>query len=315
MIRYLARRVLAAVVVLFVLSLLAFAMVRLIPGDPAAQFVSADNPDPAALAAIRAELGLDRPALQQYLSWVGGAITGDFGTSLTRPQEVGGQLAARFPVSVQLAVMALLLSVLGGVPLGVAAAVRPGGVVDAVVRSASFVALSVPAFIIATVLVLVNSTTLRLRLIGSVPLSEDPWLSIATMLGPALVLAVPVGAVVTRYTRGTLVDVLGHDHVRTARAKGASVPAIVRRHGLRNAMIPVVTVIGVQLAGVIGGTVIIESIFAIPGIGSYLIDSINTTDYPAIQACVLVIGLAFIVINLVVDLLYPVIDPRIGTNA
>ncbi|WBU36716.1 ABC transporter permease [Homoserinibacter sp. YIM 151385] len=311
MTRYLGGRLLAAAIVLFALSLLAFGMVRLIPGDPALNFVQVDNPDPAVLEAIRQQLGLDRPWYTQYLEWIGGAVTGDFGSSLTRPQQIGEQLAVRFPVSLQLAVMAMLIAVAFGVPLGVMAAVRPGKAVDAVVRGLSFVSLAVPAFIIATVIILVNTSTVRLRLLGHVSFEDDPLGSIGSMLAPAIVLSLAMGAMIARYTRGTVIDALSQDYIRTARAKGASVGRIVVRHALRNALIPVTTIIGVQLAAIIGGTVIIETVFAIPGMGSYLIESINTTDYPAIQACVLVLGAVFIIINLVVDLIYPLIDPRI----
>lgn len=311
MIGYLGRRALAALVVLFALSLLAFAMVRLIPGDPALNFVTVDNPDPAALAAVREQLGLDRPWYTQYLEWIGGVLTGDFGTSLTRPQQIGEQLALRFPVSLQLSLMAVIIATVIGVPLGVLAAVRPGGVVDALVRGVSFVSLAVPAFIVATVVILVNTNTVKLRLLGFVRFEDDPLGSIASTLVPASILALAMGAMISRYARGTVIDALSQDYVKTARAKGASTARIVVRHALRNALIPVTTVIGVQLAGIIGGTVIIESVFAIPGMGSYLIESINSTDYPSIQACVLVLGFVFVVINLIVDFLYPLIDPRI----
>lgn len=315
MLRYLSQRGVAALLVLFVLSVLAFSMVRLIPGDPATNFLAQDNPDPNALEEIRERLGLNRPYAEQYISWIGHAAVGDFGMSLTRPQAISAQLAERFPVSFQLAIMAVLISVIVAIPAGMIAATRPGGVIDGIVRGASFLSLAVPAFIVATVLILVNSLTLRLRLLGYTPFSEDPLESIRSMLTPAILLSLPVGAVIARYTRGTVMDALSQDYIRTARSKGVPISSVLFRHSLRNALIPVVTIVGVQLANLIGGTVIIETIFAIPGIGSYLIESINMTDYPAIQACVLVIGLTYIVINLVVDLLYPVIDPRIRTAA
>lgn len=308
---YLVRRVGAALIVLFVLSLLAFAMVRLIPGDPAASFINPDDPDPQALERIREQLGLNVPWYLQYWTWIRDAAVGDFGTSLTRPQQISEQLGNRFPVSFQLAIMAVVIGVAASIPLGVLAAVRPGGVVDGFVRGITFVSLAVPAFIVATIVILVNSQTVRARLLGYVPLERGVAASVLSLLVPAVVLALPVGAIICRYARGTVIDALSQDYVRTARAKGASVSRIVMKHALRNALIPVTTVVGVQLATVIGGTVIIETVFAIPGIGSYLIESINGTDYPAIQACVLLIGLVYIVINLIVDLLYPVIDPRI----
>lgn len=315
MVRYLGQRAVAAVLVLFVLSLLAFSMVRIMPGDPAANFLATDNPDPNALAQIREQLGLNRPFVVQYVSWIGSAFVGDFGMSLTRPQAISEQLVERFPVSLQLALMAVLISVIVAVPLGVLAAARPGGIIDVLVRGASFFSLAVPAFIVAMVLILVNSLTLRLRLLGYTPFDVDPVDSIRSLLAPAILLSLPVGAVIARYTRGTVLDALSQDYIRTARSKGALTGRVLFGHSLRNALIPVVTIVGVQLANLIGGTVIIETIFAIPGLGSYLIESINMTDYPAIQACVLVIGITYIAINLAIDLLYPVIDPRVRSAA
>lgn len=313
--RYLLGRFGAALLVLFALSLLSFGMVRWIPGDPAAQFMSAENPDPGQLAAIRTELGLDRPWYTQYFDWMGGLVQGDFGQSLTKSIGINGQLGDRLPVSLQLAAMAIVIALAVGVPLGVWAALRPGGLADVVIRGASFMALSVPAFILAALVILANSQTVRARVIGFVPFAEDPAMNLRLMALPALLLALSVGAVFARYTRGTVIDALEQDYVRTARAKGASLGRIVTRHALRNALIPVATVVGIQLAVLIGGTIVIESVFALPGMGSLLIEAINTSDYPTIQACVLVIGLTYVVINLLVDLLYPLIDPRVRVVA
>lgn len=311
MTKFLAKRLGVAVLVLFLLSLFVFAMVRLIPGDPATQYLDVNNPDPAQLAAIRARLGLDEPWYEQYLQWMGGVLSGDFGTSLTRPFDIGQQIGVRLPASLLLAVLASILSVLMGIPAGIAAATRSGRASDAGLRGASFLAISIPAFVVGTIVVLVNSQTLKLNLIGYIPLTEDPLGSIAQMFVPALVLAVPMAGILTRYTRNTVLDVLAQDFVRTARAKGASTAYLVRKHAVRSALVPVTTVIGIQLGMLVGGTIIVESIFAIPGMGSMLIEALNSTDYPTIQACVLMLGGVYIVINLVVDLLYPVIDPRI----
>ncbi|MEU2198781.1 ABC transporter permease [Isoptericola sp. NPDC019482] len=310
---FLARRLGTAVLVLFLLSLLVFGMVRLMPGDPAAQYLDTTNPDPAQLEAIRAQLGLDVPWYQQYLDWIGGVLHGSFGTSLTRPFEIGAQIADRLPASLQLAVVASVLAVAVGVPAGVLAAVRTGRPSDTTVRAVSFLALSVPAFVIGTIVVMVNSRTLRLDLIGYTPFSEDPAASLAHMLVPALVLSLPMAGTLSRYTRNMVIDVLSQDFVRTGRAKGAPTGYLVRRHAVRSALVPVTTVIGIQLGTLVGGTIIVENIFAIPGMGSLLIEALNSSDYPTIQACVLVLGAVYIAINLVVDLLYPVIDPRIRT--
>ena len=314
MAKYLAKRLGAALLVLFALSLLSFGMVRMMPGDPALQYLNIENPDPNQLDEIRAELGLDQPWYIQYGEWLGGVVTGDFGSSLTKSQEIGSLLADRFPVSLQLAVIAVLVGLLIGLPSGVISAVRQGTPLDALIRGSSFLALSIPAFAIGAVLIMVNALTLKLPLIGYTPWETDPIGSILSLLAPALVLSLAMSAVVSRYSRGTVLDTLSQDYIRTARSKGVPTGRIVRGHALRNALIPVTTVVGIQLAALIGGTVVIENVFAIPGMGSMLIEAINSSDYPTIQASVLVLGACFVLINLVVDLLYPVIDPRVRAS-
>jgi len=312
--KYLAKRLGAALLVLFALSLLSFGMVRMMPGDPALQYLNIENPDPNQLDEIRAELGLDQPWYIQYGEWLGGVVTGDFGSSLTKSQEIGSLLADRFPVSLQLAVIAVLVGLLIGLPSGVISAVRQGTPLDALIRGSSFLALSIPAFATGAVLIMVNALTLKLPLIGYTPWESDPIGSILSLLAPALVLSLAMSAVVSRYSRGTVLDTLSQDYIRTARSKGVPTGRIVRGHALRNALIPVTTVVGIQLAALIGGTVVIENVFAIPGMGSMLIEAINSSDYPTIQASVLVLGACFVLINLVVDLLYPVIDPRVRAS-
>lgn len=314
MARYLVARLGSALLVLFALSLLAFGMIRLMPGDPALQYLQVENPDPAQLDAIREQLGLNRPWFEQYFSWLGGIVVGDFGDSLTKSQGIGEMLAARFPVSLELAIIAVLVGLIIGIPTGVVAAVRSGSFADFFIRGSSFIALSVPAFAIGAVVILVNSFTLRLPLVGYTPWSQSPAASIGSLLVPALVLSLAMSAVISRYTRGTLLDTLSQDYIRTARSKGVATDHIVRRHALRNALIPVTTVVGIQLAALIGGTVVIENVFAIPGMGSMLIEAINSSDYPTIQASILVLGACFVVINLAVDLLYPIIDPRVRAS-
>lgn len=315
MIRYIAGRLLSSLLVLVLLSVIVFAMVRLIPGDPVAAFADPANPDPAALAALRTELGLDRPWLTQYFVWIGGVLTGDLGTAITQPLQVSELIATRLPVSLQLSVMATVFGVAIGIPAGVIAAIRARHAADHAVRGLSFVFLATPPFVLGTVLILVNSVTLRLPLIGYVRLEDDPLGSIRSMLLPSLLLGFVLAALVARYTRGTLLDTLNQDFVRTARAKGAGPGRLVGRHALRNALIPVTTVVGIELASLVGGTVVTEAVFALPGMGSVLINGIRSSDYPIIQASVLVIGLIYVVINFAVDLLYPLIDPRVRVHA
>jgi peptide/nickel transport system permease protein len=311
MARYIARRIGEAVFVLFVLSVLVFVMVRIMPGDPAAAFMDPSNPDPSVRERIYEQLGLDRPWFVQYFTWIGGIFTGDFGRSLTQPYTVSEQLVSRFPVSLELGVMATIIGVALGIPLGIAAAVRRGKLVDNSSRLLTFLFLSVPPFLIGTVLLLINSRTTRFRLLGFVAFEDDPLGHFAKLLLPALLLSLGLLALVARYTRGMLLDTFSQDYIRTARAKGVLGNGIVRGHALRNAMAPVMTVVGVQLASLIGGTVIMENVFALPGMGSLLINAVNTSDYTTIQACVLIIGALYVAISLIVDLLYPLVDPRI----
>jgi peptide/nickel transport system permease protein len=308
---YLLKRSATALLVLITLSVLVFSLVRWIPGDPVASFVDPNNPDPEQIAAIRHSLGLDRSWLAQYGSWISEAVRGNFGHSITQPYSVGEQIRSRLPVSVELGVLATLFGVLLGVPAGVASAVWRGRLPDLVFRIGSFAFLAIPAFVFGTFVLLVNSQTLRLRLIGYVPFSQDPLANLQRMVVPSLLLGLGLAALVCRYVRGTLLDTLGQDYIRTGRSKGASPARLVIRHALRNALIPVTTIVGVQLAALVGGTVVIENVFALPGMGNLLITAITTTDYPTIQASILVIGALYVAINLVVDLLYPLVDPRI----
>lgn len=315
MIRYLLSRLLSSLFVLLVLSLLVFSMVRLIPGDPVAAFADPANPDPAALDEIRHELGLDRPWLTQYFVWIAGVLRGDFGQAITMPNDIAALLATRLPLSLQLAAMATVWGVLVGVPAGVLAAVHANRTGDAVVRASSFVFLATPPFVIATVLILANSLTLRLPLVGTAGSSGDLASRTGMLLLPSLLLGLTLTALVARFTRGSLLDTIGQDFVRTARAKGASSTRLVARHALRNALIPVTTIVGIELANLVGGTVVTEAVFALPGMGSLLINGVRATDYPVIQAAVLVLGAVYVVINLVVDLLYPLIDPRVRVRS
>jgi peptide/nickel transport system permease protein len=310
-----AGRVGASLLVLLVLSLAVFAMVRLIPGDPAAGFFDARSaPTPEEVAQVRARLGLDRPWPQQYLSWVGGILRGDFGDSLVTPFPVGAQIAQRLPISATLAFLAMGLALGIGIPLGKLAGARAGRPADAAVRATSFALLSTPAFLVGLFLVLVNSRTLRWQMVGLVPFAQDPAGHLRMLIAPAAVLALGLGAFIARHTRAGLIDDLERPHIRTLQAIGTPRRVIVRL-ALRNALIPVSTVVAAELGGLIGGTVVIEKVFAIPAMGTYLVDAIEHSDYPAIQGAMLVIGAVYLLMNLLVDLAYPVIDPRVRVVA
>lgn len=314
MARYILTRVLSSLFVLFLLSVFVFAMVRIIPGDPLAAFADPANPDPAALDELRHELGLDQPAVTQYFVWLAGVLQGDFGAAITVPGQVSDLIAARLPVSLMLAVMATVFGVVMGVPAGVLAATRWRRLSDNLVRGSSFVLLATPPFVLGTVLILVNSLTLKLPLVGYSGAANDPLRAIGVLILPALLIGLVLAAIIARYTRGTLLDTLGQDFVRTARAKGASPGRLVGRHALRNALIPVTTVVGIELASLVGGTVVIEAVFSIPGMGSLLLTGIRASDYPIIQATVLLIGAVYVLINFIVDLIYPLIDPRVRVH-
>ncbi|WEG08674.1 ABC transporter permease [Microbacterium horticulturae] len=312
--RYIVSRVLTSLFVLLVLSVLVFSMVRIIPGDPLAAFADPANPDPVALEKLRHELGLDQPWITQYFVWLGGVLHGDFGRALTVPSSVSSLIAARLPVSLGLATLATVFGILMGVPAGILAATRHRGAADGVVRGTSFVLMAAPPFVLGTVLILVNSLTLRLPIIGYAGAAGDPLRALGMLVLPAFLIGLVMAAVLARYTRGSLLDTLGQDFVRTARAKGASPGRLVGRHALRNALIPVTTVVGIELAALVGGTVVIEAVFALPGMGSLLLTGIRASDYPIIQATVLLIGAIYVLINFVVDLVYPLIDPRVRVH-
>lgn len=309
--RFAGRQLISTVFVLFLLSVITFLMIRLIPGDPLAGYYDTHGvPSAQRIAELRMQLGLDQPWFVQYFSWMGGVLTGDFGTSLTSPFDVGDQIARRFPYSLQLALMATALAVLIAIPLGAIAGAKQDGVPDALVRIPAFAILSMPEFLIALIVVLVNSLTLRFQLIGSAAFADDPLTSLRLMFTPALILALPFAATIIRYLRAGIIDDLERPYIRTLRAKGISNTRIIAAHSLRNSLIPAVTVIGVSLASLIGGTIVIENVFTIPGMGQLLIQSIANADYPSVQGAVLVIGCVYLALNLIVDLVYPLIDPR-----
>lgn len=313
MLRYVASRLLALAPVLVGVSILVFLLMRLIPGDAIELFVGTQI---ELTAEQRRELerifGMDTPIHQQYLSWVGRLVQGDLGTSLRTGKAVGQEIARRLPVSAELAALAMMMALGIALPLGVLSAVKRGTRVDAAVRLGGLVGLSLPGFWLATMLVLVFSRFLPIGLVDRfVPLLEDPLHNLKIMLLPSLSLAVAVAAVLMRYVRSSLLEVLGQDYIRTARSKGLWEAAVVGRHALRNAIIPVITVLGIYFGYLLGGTVVVEEIFAIPGMGRLMLYAIYQRDYPIVQTLVLLSALTFVVINLVVDVMYSLVDPRI----
>ncbi|MEU7145663.1 ABC transporter permease [Nocardia sp. NPDC046473] len=301
-------------VTLVLASIVIFIGVRALPGDPAT-VMAGEQADPAAIAAVRAELGLDRSLPVQYFEFVWHALTGDFGRSIRTGTPVIDMIGTTLPVTVQLAVYAMIIAVLAGVIGGVIAAVYRGRWPEWVANGFSLAALSVPTFWVGILSVLYLSVHLNwFPASGYVSPFEHPLRGLYFLTLPAIILGLAHAAVVQRQTRSSMVETLTADFVRTARAKGLGRGAVIFRFGLRNSLIVVTTIVGLQLGGLIAGAVVTERIFSLPGMGKLTLDSVFTRDYPVIQAVILVIAAAYIVINLLVDVLYTVIDPRVRVS-
>jgi peptide/nickel transport system permease protein len=261
---------------------------------------------------MRTDLGLDDPIYAQYVSWLGGILTGDFGTDFRTGDSIGSMLSERLPVTVELAVLSLFIAVVVAIPLGTLAAARRGRSPDRVAQGASMLGVSVPDFWLGIMLVLVFSLSFGLLpSSGYVPFGEDPVENVRHLLLPALSLAAGLAAVLIRLTRSAMVEALQQDYVRFCRMKGVPERSIVVKHALRNAAVPIATVIGMQAGYLLGGAIVIEQIFSLPGVGRLVLDSVLQRNYPVVQSSVLVIGLMFVVANLLADVLYTVINPRL----
>jgi peptide/nickel transport system permease protein len=309
--QYLIRRLILGGAALLGLSLLAFGLIRIIPGD-AVMAQLADAGTVTDLAAAREALGLDRPFAVQYLTWLGGVVRGDLGTSFWSKRPVMHDLLAALPVSVELAALAMLLSMLVALPLGAAAAARRGGSVDLGARLLSFGGLSVPHFWIATLVLLYGSIWFRwVPPLGYVSPGESLSRNLEQFLIPAAILGLHLSARSLRLVRSSLLEALQEDYVRTAWAKGLRGGRVLWGHALRTALIPIVTILGGQFTYLLSGSVILEDIFSLSGIGRYVVEAITHRDYPAVQGAILFTGLVVIGVNLAIDLAYAWIDPRI----
>jgi peptide/nickel transport system permease protein len=309
--RYLARRLVVAIPSLLIASAIVFALPRLIPGD-AVQLMLAETSYAKDIDELRAKLGLDRPFYVQYVDWLGRAVRGDLGESLWTRRPVLQELAQRLPVTGELAAYATVVALLISLPIGVLAAARQDSLADYVVRSLAILGLSVPAFWLATLLIVLPAIWWGWRpASGFVEFSQAPLANLGSLLLPALILGLASAAALMRLIRGMLLEVLRQDYVRTAWAKGLREGVVVLKHSLRNAVIPVVTVLGIQIAQVLGGTVIVETIFGLPGLSRFLFDAINQRDYPVIQGVNLIIVSVVVGMNLLVDAMYAFLDPRI----
>ena len=314
MARYLLNRLWQSAVTLVLASIVVFIGIRALPGDPALA-MAGEEADPATLAAVRAQLGLDQPVPVQYLHFVRNALTGDLGRSTRTGTPVTEMIGATLPVTVQLAFYAMIVAVLAGIAGGVLASVFRGRWPDWMANGFSLAGLSIPTFWLGILAVVYLAVGLGwFPASGYVSPLEDPLRAVYYLTLPAVILGIAHAAVVQRQTRSAMVGALTADYVRTARAKGLGRGAVVFRYALRNSLIVVTTVVGLQLGGLIAGAVVTERIFSLPGIGKLTLDSVFTRDYPVIQAVVLVITTAYIVINLLVDALYTVVDPRIRVS-
>jgi peptide/nickel transport system permease protein len=300
---FLTRRLLLTVPVLLGVLTLVFALIHLIPGDPA-QAMLGDMASQADVAALRARLGLDRPLVEQYGRFLKGAVRGDLGTSLRTSEPVTTAIVARLPATLELAAAAMLVSIAFSIPLGIVAAVRRGTVVDHAATALSLIGVSIPNFWLGPLLAIVFAIEL-----GWLPVSGRG--TPAHLVLPAISLGAALAAILARMTRASLLEELREPYVQAARARGASRMRAVLRHAFRNSLIPVVTLIGLQFGAVLMGAVITETIFAWPGVGRLLIQSIDFRDYPLVQGCILFIAVMYVGVNLLTDLMYGVIDPRI----
>ena len=310
---YLLQRLAAMVLTLLGVSLLVFGMMRLIPGTVVEQLLGqAAMSSPEVVASFRRFFGLDEPLHVQYLGWLGGLLHGDLGVSWLSGRPVLGLFLERLPISAELAVLAVAWSLLLGIPLGTASAMWRGGLRDSAIRVGATLGLSLPAFWQGAVLILLFSLYLGwMPSLQWVPLSQSLAGNLAIMALPALTLGTATAAMITRMSRSSMLDVLGCEYVRTARAKGVPERRVTFHHALRNALIPVVTVAGVQLGYIVGGIVVVEDVFTLPGVGRLLLDAIFQRDYPVVQGVILILAAAFMTLNLAVDLLYALIDPRL----
>lgn len=313
MTNYIIRRLLAAIVVLFIMSLVVFRLVHWLPGDALlVKLGEAGRIPPDKLAEARAEMGIDRPLAVQYLNWLGGVVRGDLGDSLIWDDTVWGRIRKGLPITLELAMLASTVAVLIAVPVGVLSAVRQDSAVDYITRVIAITGLAIPGFWLATLALLYSQLWFGWSpKLAYTPLFDDPWTNLQTFALPSLILGFGLGATLTRMTRSTVLEVLRNDYIRTARAKGLHDRMVIGRHVLKNAMIPVTTIFGLQFTSLLGGSVIMESLFSLPGVGGVTLQAVQQRDYTQIQGNALFLGAIALLINIVVDVTYAWLDPRI----
>jgi len=311
---YLIQRLAISAVTLVLISLIVFTGVRLIPGDPARVMAGTDA-DEAGLAEIRVKYGLNDPIPVQYLRWVGLALQGDLGESIRTRESVVKTVARKLPITVELACFAILIALVIAIPVGVLSAVRRNTFWDYLANSLSLCGLSVPSFWLGIMLILLLSVRLGwLPASGFVSLLQEPVANLQRMIMPAFVLGTALAAVLMRQTRNSMIEVLSADYIRTAYSKGLAGRAVVFRHAIRNGLIPVVTILGLQTGALMSGAVVTEQIFVVPGFGRLIVEAVFTRDYPLVQGVVLITASSYVLINLLVDMSYTLLDPRIRVH-
>ena len=311
MAEFLVRRVAISIVTLFVISLIVFTGVRMIPGDPARVMGGVDA-DAAGLAEIRQKYGLDDPIPLQYLRWIGLALRGDLGESIRTRESVVWTVARKLPITIELAGLSLLIALAIAIPAGVFSAVRRNTVWDFLANAVSLCGLSVPSFWLGIMLILFLSVRLQwLPASGFVSLWESPLGNLQRMIMPAFVLGAGLAAVLMRQTRNSMIEILSADYIRTAWSKGLAGRAVIFRHAFRNGLIPVVTILGLQTGALMGGAVVTEQIFVVPGFGRLIVEAVFTRDYPLVQGVVLITASVYVFVNLLVDVSYSLLNPRI----
>ncbi len=310
---YIAKRILSASLTLLIVSISIFGLVRLIPGDAVvAQFTGQGSISAQDLQKARKDLGLERPLLQQYTSWISHFMVGDFGDSLVTHASVSRSIRTALPISAEIALISLSISILIAIPCGIMSAVKRGSIPDYLARVGTLLGLSIPSFWLGTLLIVLPSVWLGyLPPLTYVPFTDSVVVNLSQFVPPGIAVGFVGAAGLTRMMRSSMLEVIGADYIRTARSKGLSERVIMSRHALKLALIPVITIFGTQLAHVVTGTVVVETVFNLPGTGQLLIRAVTQRDYPIIQAMVMLLAISVVTVNLVVDLSYAWLDPRI----
>lgn len=312
MLTYVLRRLMLMLPVAFLVTVGVFALIRLTPGDPALILLGEDR-SPQAIAEIHQQLGLDKPIYVQYVIWLGHIAHGDFGRSITTHEPVATAIEERLPATLELGTVALLWSLIVAIPLGTIAAVGRGSLADYLATGITVAGVSLPNFFIGVVLIFVLAVSLRVFPFGGyIPLNQDAFESLRHVILPAIALGTAGAAINMRFTRSSMIEVLKNDYIRTAWAKGASLRRVLFIHALKNALIPVVTIVGLQIGGIIEGAIVTETVFTWPGVGRLAVESISDRDYTVVQAIVLLAAFSYLFANLIVDLAYAWLDPRIS---